>query len=694
MNRRSRLFYAALFLAATLGWVAPTRAVTPEDIPRNDIFPLPKSIQKNVDFWIKVYTQWDSDCLIAHDARHLDIVYEVLDLSEKLGVEHVSERTKRRYARRLRDKYRRILRALAAGKAKHPERLRGDLRRVYELWAGVPDKHKFRTASRNVRVQRGNSNFFEYGLRQSGRYIDRMKAVFRSYGLPEELTALPHVESSFNYRAYSHMGAAGIWQFTRRTGRLFLRINYEMDERFDPVRATEAAAQLLKKNYEELGTWPLAITAYNHGLQGMKRAVRRLGTRDFDVIVTRYRSRSFKFASRNFYAEFLAALFVRTHRDRFFPDIESLPPEDFIEFEVPDYVPAKAVAEAFGVDLQKLRELNPALRSPVWRGHRRIPRGYRLRLPVDLQGEPEALYAQIPEKLRYKGQLRPRTYRVRRGQTLGEIARRLRVPLSTLMAYNNIDNPNRIRAGQILNVPPSGRPTRRAAQATKLADAGKRRVTKKKGVKPERATPKPAETAAQVVQLAEAPAASQSDERPVLGGGSPDMYWVPLPDTTVASGLPEGVPELAEFVDVPRSNWVEVQPEETLGHYAEWLKVSAQELRRLNGLAYGEDIRVGQKIRVTFRNVSPEEFHRQRVEYLRSIEEDFFSTYRVASVQTHVVKRGQNIWYLCNRVYDIPYWLIRKFNPDKDLASLHANDTILIPVVEPIDASRPEPSES
>ena len=660
---------------------AKSLTITEADIPRHDLFPLPNAIQKNVEFWVKVYTQWDSDCLIVHDAQQLDIIYEVVNLREKLGVEHASERTKRRWARRLRDKYRRILRSLASGGAKHPEKLRGDAKRVYELWAAVNQKHKFRDASRRVRVQRGNANFFRYGLEQSGRYIDRMKEVFRLYGLPEELTALPHVESSFNYRAYSHMGAAGIWQFTRYTGRLFLCINYEMDERFDPVRATEAAAQLLKKNYEELGTWPLAITAYNHGLQGMKRAIKRLHTRDFDTIVRRYRSRNFKFASRNFYAEFLAALYVRTHSDRFFPDVKPLPPDDFVEFTVPDYVPASAVAKAFGIDLKKLRELNPALRSPVWRGHRRIPKGYVLRLPVELPDEPEALYAQIPEKLRYKGQVRPKTYRVRRGETLGQIARRLRVPLRTLLAYNDIRNPNRIRSGQLLNVPPTNYKPTPKPQATQLAEAPKQRQTAQKSTPREQPRP--------TTQLALA-----QEDKPILGGGSPDMYWVPLPDTSSSVALPEGLPELAEFVEVPKSGWVEVQPEETLGHYAEWLKVPAQELRRLNGLAYGQDIRVGQKIRLTFRNVTPEEFHRQRVEYLRSIEEDFFSTYRVTSVQTHIVRRGQNIWYLCNRVYDVPYWLLRKYNPDKNLADLHTNDQILVPVVEPIDTNRPEPSES
>ncbi len=671
-----------VFLLSVLLFTADAGALEPQDIPRNDIFPLPESIRENVDFWVKVYSQWHSDQLIVHDASHLLIVYEVVDLRQLLGTDEVREYTRRRYARHFRRKYERLLRQAAS---KPADRLTPQEKRLHDLWKPYGGKSALRRAARNVRVQRGNRDFFLYGLVQSGRYIDRMREIFRTYGLPEELTALPHVESSFNWRAYSHMGAAGIWQFTRRTGRLFLRISYELDERFDPIRATEAAAQLLKKNYEELGTWPLAITAYNHGLAGMKRAVRILGTRDFDTIIRRYRSRSFRFASKNFYAEFLAALYVRTNYRRFFGEVQMEPPLQFVEFELPDYVSAQQLARHFGVDLEKLRELNPALRSPVWRGHRRIPRGYVLRLPVDLPAPPEALYASIPEKYRHPRQLRPNTYRVRRGETLGEIARRLGVPIRDLIAFNDIRNPNRIRAGQVLNVPPSSYRAGRASTKLAQASAGKKKTT----------PGKPGPTATEV-QLASASAGAQASrsERPVLGGGTAELHWVPYDSSWSEASAegPQSIPGLADQAEFPKDGWIRVLPEETLGHYAEWLKIPTQELRRLNGLAYGQDIRIGQRLRLTFRNVSPEEFHRQRVEYLRSIEEDFFQTYRVSGTRTHRIRRGENIWYLCHSVYDVPYWLVWLYNPDKDLSRLRAKDQVQIPVVEPVDTSLPEPN--
>jgi len=137
----------------------------------------------------------------------------------------------------------------------------------------------------------------------------KMLPILRQHKVPEELVALPLIESSFDNRARSHAKAAGLWQFLRSTARRFgLSVRGKQDERYDPVRSTAAAARMLKHHHEELGSWPLAITAYNHGLGGIKRAVQTLGTQDIGRIVAEYQGRRFGFASRNFYAEFLAAM--------------------------------------------------------------------------------------------------------------------------------------------------------------------------------------------------------------------------------------------------------------------------------------------------------------------------------------------------------------------------------------------------
>jgi membrane-bound lytic murein transglycosylase D len=146
-------------------------------------------------------------------------------------------------------------------------------KRVVELFGVNADSNRLQQAASAIRAQQGLRERFHLSLERSGRYRDVMTAIFRQYGLPKELIGLPHVESLFDYQAYSKAGAAGLWQFTRSTGRLFMTINDDVDERLDPLRSTEAAAKLLRLNYNALeGSWPLAITAYNHGLDGMRRA--------------------------------------------------------------------------------------------------------------------------------------------------------------------------------------------------------------------------------------------------------------------------------------------------------------------------------------------------------------------------------------------------------------------------------------
>ena len=202
--------------------------------------------------------------MVVHDIKNLDIVYEVVYLGEK----PLSRKARERKLKKTKKKYRNILRKIA--KTKNKAKLTGEEKRVFALV-----KKDFYKASRNIRAQLGQKDRFREGIERSGLYNIKIKRIFEKFNLPEALSVLPHVESSFQIGAYSSAGAAGIWQFTRGTGRLFMRVGYDVDERRDPILATYGAAKLLKKNFESVGSWPLAITAYNHGLQGIKRAKNR-----------------------------------------------------------------------------------------------------------------------------------------------------------------------------------------------------------------------------------------------------------------------------------------------------------------------------------------------------------------------------------------------------------------------------------
>ena len=238
------------------------------------------------------------------------------------------------------------------------------------------DPAQFLDAIDRIRFQLGQADRFHEGLIRAAAWESHIVRVLEQHGVPAEIAALPHVESSFNPAAYSKVGAAGLWQFMPSTAKRFMRVDSIVDERLDPYSATEAAANLMLYNYRLLGSWPLAVTAYNHGPGGLRRAQEQLGTSDIAVIVKRYQGATFGFASRNFYVAFLAALEVDRNAEKYFGPITRLTDTQSTPVELPDYIAVEAFAKAFKVDMGALRVLNPALRPPIWNGTRLVPRGY------------------------------------------------------------------------------------------------------------------------------------------------------------------------------------------------------------------------------------------------------------------------------------------------------------------------------
>ena len=155
------------------------------------------------------------------------------------------------------------------------------------------------------------------GYRTGRRYFPEMERIFVAEGLPPELTRLPLIESCFNLDAYSKVGATGVWQFMPGTGRLYMMVNGSVDERRDPIASTRAAARYLTNSYGRLGNWPLAITAYNHGPAGVARGVDETRSTDIVTLIRYYDGPGWGFSSRNFYAEFLAALDIEKHQEAY-----------------------------------------------------------------------------------------------------------------------------------------------------------------------------------------------------------------------------------------------------------------------------------------------------------------------------------------------------------------------------------------
>jgi len=424
----------------TLALLASSAAAHPGDFPR------PPGIEPQIRFWTRIYSEIDRAGGLLHDSTHMDVIYEVIRLPEGL-----SRRARERYVERAKKRYAAILHTLAKGKRTH---LSAEEARVLALWPEGVSNATLKGAAKRIRFQLGQADRFLEGLERAGQWSPHIRRALESHGVPDELESLPHVESSYNPAAYSQVGAAGLWQFTRSTGRLYLRVDNVIDERMDPFAASDGAARLLRSNYDTLGSWPLAITAYNHGVGGMKRAMSKLGTDDISVIIARYKSRTFGFASRNFYTEFLAALDVDRNAERYFGPVAPVQPVRYQTVTLDHYLPADAVERALGVDAEILREHNRALRPAVWNGAKFLPKGFELRVPADALDRPlDLALASIPEQQRFAKQHRDRLYTVHRGDSLSKIARQHDVKESELVSLNNLRSRHRIRAGQVLVLP-------------------------------------------------------------------------------------------------------------------------------------------------------------------------------------------------------------------------------------------------
>ena len=238
-----------------------------------------------------------------------------------------------------------------------------------------------------------------------------------------------------------------------------------------PIIATRAAADLLKSNYDKLQTWPLAVTAYNHGPAGMARAVRKVGTRDIVPIIRRYKSRTFGFASRNFYAELLAAIEVEKNSEKYFGPITRDPLLRYDEVDLQHFVSLENLARAANTSTERLVALNPSFRSLVRNGELHVPRDHRLRIPAGARKDFDRRYAALSPGVKADQQVPALTHTVRRGETLGGIAQRYRTSVRTLQRLNGLRSAHFIRIGQELRVSLRGKGRRSATRPVQVARA-------------------------------------------------------------------------------------------------------------------------------------------------------------------------------------------------------------------------------
>ncbi|HCC53457.1 MAG TPA: lytic transglycosylase [Desulfobulbaceae bacterium] len=645
-----RLLAAALFFCVAAASVSPLRA-------SQDPFPLYDCVTPNVAFWRDIYGRYPSSQGVLHDKRDLRIVYEVLDV-EGTWENGARERDRQRIER-AKEGYLAILKTLASGAS--PQTM--EEKRVAGLFGAKAMIDDFRLAQDNIRFQSGQKDNFRKGLIRSGAYLEEIKQIMVSYGVPEDLAYLPHVESSFNYKAYSKFGAAGVWQFTESSGKQFkLDVDYAIDERRDPIKATHAAARMLRHNYEKLGTWPLAVTAYNHGINGMLRAKTAKG--DYERIFQEHESELFKFASRNFYSEFLAAREVAKNYQAFFGPLPIEPPVNSKAVALPNYAPLDELLQYLKVDLETFKALNPALREPIYSGQKLIPKGYEVRVPQ--QSKVVRLAENIPAEILKEDQAQTIMYQVRQGDTAFSIARQHGITVAELLRGNGLDEKAVICPEQNLRIPGVGE---KGALLITAQYANEQGLTGAAG-SPSPVKPAKTATGPDVVT------AKDKDQSITKGALCPS----PTPAKVLGNLEIELVKQQGKIYGTVR-----VEAEETLGHYARWLGVRAWDLRRLNGLRYDQTLTVNQQIKLPLAKGSKKRFEAQRYEFHKEMVDDFFAAYRLLEgTRTYQVKAGDTIWSLCQKEFELPFWLIKKYNPSVDFTQLKQGLRLVVPQVTAI----------
>lgn len=607
-----------------------------------DTFPQPPELQPDVDFWVDIFTRYTTDQGVLHDNRNLGVVYEHIDFAAGQD-----RRGRQRKTAARREQLQTILRSLATGKR---DNLNDDEARVLALWPADVSNQTLTKAVQQIRYQQGLRDRFRAGLIRAGQWRDFINSEFQSLGVPIEMAALPHVESSYNPAARSNVGASGIWQFTRSTGQRFMRVDHILDERNDPYAATSAAGKLLAYNYSITGNWPMAVTAYNHGLAGVRRAMRQHGDTAYVDILRNYKGRTFGFASRNFYVAFLAAKQVDQNVATYFPGLVVEKPQSFGKLNLQSFIPLADLADGLGVSERQLSNNNLSLQPTVTSGSKHLPKGFELRVPASLLSAPIAeLIATIPATSWQVEQLPDLFHTVGRGDTLSQIAETYKTRVSTLVALNGLRSSNRIRAGQKIRLPAAGPAPAIAATVASAAEID----TVVASIEPE-------------ADLAEeAPPLELSGEIAATLRGTLQTALLSDPsDYTVAD-----------------DTTIEIHPLETLGHYADWLEIKTQRLRDINRLAFRTPVEVGDRIKLDLGTVNAQTFEERRIDYHRRQQDEFFRQHVITGITEHEVASGESIWILSLRRYQVPVWLFRQYNPELELDKIRPGIRVQFPVL-------------
>ncbi|MCB0333413.1 MAG: LysM peptidoglycan-binding domain-containing protein [Bdellovibrionales bacterium] len=596
-------------------------------------FQVHPKMRSRVNFWIDVFTLYGENEIIFHHRMSPEVTFRIVDLSDKAAKlsEGAFAKLRKKVVKDETAKIRKALERLASGKKPTSELEKRIVREMAHLGRGT---QKYRTVLKEnwIRSQRGIKERYAEAVIRSGRYMHILEDIFvHEFGLPVELTRLPFVESSFDYKAYSSVGAAGIWQFMPRTARVYkMKVGSLVDERRDIHSATRGAAAYLTDAYQRLGTWPLALTSYNHGVAGVARKVKKYGTRDIVSLVERSNDQPFGFASQNFFPEFLAALEIYDNLPRYFPGVRPESPLRLSRKKLTSPVTVAHVVQELGIGKERLQSANYALSKRVWSGAYSIPKGYVLNVPHEYDTSLSSLRADPRAKARadstssvYGGIV----YRVRRGDSLGSIARKYKTTIANLREYNQLPD-DLIRVGQRLVVKPAKSPP---VKARVQSTSGTATYTVKKG-----------DTLFAIARNHRTTVSRLRSLNHMKGSSIRVGQKLSVPAfhaSVPSSSPPQEVPE-APTPETPSTHIV--QQGDTLSGIAKRYGVSLSVLQKINKLR-GSSIRIGQRLQLD-----------------SSGSESASSSNSQEKSVSHTVRSGETLWSISRKYGVSMTYLIRK----------------------------------
>ena len=675
----------------------------------NLVLPRPPELEQAINFWVRVYTEIDTAHGFLHDAEDLSIIYDELISDNQI----IDDRRKEIQADLL---------VLANGKRSD---LTNNQELILNLWPGDVLNERLIRASENIRWQLGQSDRFVLGLQRSGRYREYINNIIITKSLPIALAGIPHVESSFNPSAFSSAAASGMWQFTRVTGQRFMRIDNIVDERLDPYISAEAAMNLLEYNYNVLGTWPLAITAYNHGVSGISRAVRETGTTDIQTIISDYKGRSFGFASRNFYVQLLAVNEVEKNAESYFGDINYESAPKYVEYYADSYINAEGFANDLSVSLEQIKNDNPALLSNVWDGSKLIPRGYRVKLRAEGLPESNNLISLINSNNKYSTQIQDINYIVEEGDNLSIIAEKFRVSVETLTMLNQLNAVNEIQVGQKILLPNNNEllsknldeninlptlfgnvenfqtdnrlnfgVTNKINKESQNINTSSINITKEgefieskinesliidttteNNISSNTNNEKTALSINIVSSmLNEINQDGLSDNIKINYSGSKDIVSI--------DDLLEALSSDPSDYTISMNDTIKIQASETLSHFSDWLDIRALDIRILNSMTYRDEVIIGSVLKLNFDKVTKNEFETKRKYYHSMMQQDFFKKYRIKGLYEYEVKTNDNITKIAINRYSAPLWLVTQYNNNIDFNRIRVGQNIIFPILE------------